>query len=81
MYRLEVSISLKTGTVTVQEFGVRSMYYGRHRKPHAEELGAEFQPDLDKFLGECDVITINCPLTDKTRWYLNITCSKEQAAP
>ncbi len=57
----------KTDTVAVQNFGVRSLYYGRHRKPHAEELGAEFQPDLDKFLAECDVITINCPLTDKTR--------------
>ena len=50
-----------------QEFGVNLVYYGRHRKPKAEELGAKFQPDLDKFLAECDVITINCPLTDKTR--------------
>ena len=62
---------------------MRSIYYGRHRKPHAEELGAEFQPDLDKFLGECDVITINCPLTDKTRWRKNIKTllrrPKEQA--
>ena len=43
------------------------LYYGRHKKPHAEELGAKFEPDLDKFLAQCDVITINCPLTDKTR--------------
>ena len=33
-----------------QEFGVNLLYYGRHRKPKAEELGAKFQPDLNKFL-------------------------------
>ena len=59
-----------------QEFDVNLVYYGRHRKPKAEELGAKFQPDLDKFLAECDVITINCPLTDKTRCRRTLTfCS------
>ena len=53
--------------VHLQDFGVTTLYYGRHRKPKAEELGAKFEPDLDKFLSACDVITINCPLTDKTR--------------
>ena len=56
-----------------QEFGVNLLYYGRHRKPKAEELGAKFQPDLNKFLAECDVITINCPLTDKTRCCRTLT--------
>ena len=51
----------------LQEFGVTTLYYGRHRKQNADELGAQFEPDLDKFLAQCDVITINCPLTDKTR--------------
>ena len=43
------------------------LYYGRHQKKNADELGAKFEPDFDKFLAQCDVITINCPLTDKTR--------------
>lgn len=51
----------------MQPFNVNMVYYGRHRKPQAEELGARFEPDFEKFLAECDVITVNCPLTDKTR--------------
>ena len=43
------------------------LYYGRHQKPKADELGAKFEPNFDKFLSKCDIITINCPLTDKTR--------------
>ena len=43
------------------------LYYGRHRKSNCDELGAGFEDDLDSFLGKCDIVTINVPLTDKTR--------------
>ena len=51
----------------VQSWDVNLLYYGRHRKSNCDELGAGYESDLYTFLGKCDVITINVPLTDKTR--------------
>ncbi len=54
---------------TVQGFGCKLVYYGRHEKPAMKELGGvEFEPDLEAFVGRCDIITINIPLTNKTRF-------------
>ena len=66
--------TLMANACMLQEWGVTMLYYGRHRKQNADELGAQFEPDLDKFLAKCDVITINCPLTDKTRCYSSTRC-------
>ena len=52
---------------TAQAWDVNLLYYGRHRKSHVDELGAGFEDNLDSFLGKCDIVTINVPLTDKTR--------------
>ena len=51
----------------LQNFGCTLAYYGRREKPHMNKIGAKFYTDLEEFLGLCDVVTINLPLTDKTR--------------
>ena len=51
----------------VQNWNVKLLYYGRHRKSNVDELGVEFHDDLDTFLGQLDICTINVPLSDKTR--------------
>ena len=50
-----------------QNWDVKLCYYGRHRKSSCDELGAKFYDDLDTFLGACSIVTVNVPLTDKTR--------------
>ena len=53
----------------MQGFGCKLVYYGRHEKPAMKELGGvEFEPDLEAFVGRCDIITINISLTNKTRF-------------
>lgn len=47
------------------------IYYGRHEKQPMTEMGITFESDLDKFLGKCDVVVVNVPLSDKTRHMFN----------
>lgn len=35
---------------------MKRLYYGRHRKAKANELGVDFHNSLDEFLGKCDVV-------------------------
>lgn len=51
----------------LQPFKLNLLYYARHEVKEAEETGAKWESDLDVFLGKCDTVTINLPLTDKTR--------------
>ena len=41
-------------------------------KPEIEkEIGCRRVEDLEEMLGQCDVVTINCPLHEKTRGLFN----------
>ncbi len=53
-----------------QPFDCKLLYYARHAmaKEKEDQSGAKWESDLDKFLQECDVVSINVPLSDKTRW-------------
>lgn len=51
----------------VQGWDVKRLYFGRHNKPDMDEEGVELVKDLDDFLKQCDVVSINVPLTDKTK--------------
>jgi formate dehydrogenase len=51
----------------LQAWDVTQLYYARHQNEKIEQYGATWEKDLDTFLGKCDVISINVPLTDKTR--------------
>jgi len=49
------------------------LYYERYPLSAEREktVGARHVPDLHEFLGQCDVITINMPLTDETKGMVN----------
>ena len=50
-------------------FGMEIAYFNRKRLPEAVErmLAARFVADLDSLVGEADVLTLHCPMTDETR--------------
>lgn len=53
-------------------FGMNIAYANEHtmREPAASELGAVGMP-LDELVAGCDVISLHCPLTDRTRHILD----------
>lgn len=51
----------------VQGWDVKRVYFGRHNKPDMDNEGVELIKDLDEFLKQCDVVSINVPLSDKTK--------------
>lgn len=55
----------------MQPWGVELLYYARREKPALEEMGVELVTELEQFVSRCDVVTINLPLTDKTRGMFN----------
>eukprot|EP00877_Chromochloris_zofingiensis_P002167 jgi/Chrzof1/11951/Cz06g15230.t1 len=55
----------------LKDWDIKRLYYARHDKGDMDELGAQLVEDLDDFLGQCDVVTINLPLTDKTKHMFN----------
>lgn len=50
-------------------FGLSIAYHNRHRLPFEveQDLGVTWYPDLDLLLGECDILSINCPLNADSR--------------
>lgn len=49
-------------------FGMTLLYNNRSEKRDAAAaLGAEYVPDLHTMLGQCDIVSINAPLTAETR--------------
>ena len=67
-YRVPTSSS---STAAAQGFDCELLYYGRHEKEPMKKLGVPLVTDLDEFASRCDVITVNVPLTDKTRGMVN----------
>ena len=54
----------------LKPFNCNLLYHDRLQiNPELEkEIGAKFEEDLDAMLPKCDVIVINTPLTEKTRF-------------
>lgn len=53
-------------------FNMRIIYHNRHRNPAAEqELGAVYCDRLGELLGQSDIVSLHCPLTDETRHLIN----------
>lgn len=50
-------------------FGLEIAYTNRKRLPEALErmLGARYVADADTLMGEADILTLHCPLTEETR--------------
>eukprot|EP00850_Spirogloea_muscicola_P003546 SM000014S00334 [mRNA] locus=s14:728401:730941:- [translate_table: standard] len=53
----------------LKPFDCKLLYYARHEMPEEQlkECGATLEGDLDKFLSQCDVVSINLPLSAKTK--------------
>ncbi|MEE4316138.1 MAG: D-glycerate dehydrogenase [Erythrobacter sp.] len=50
-------------------FGLEIAYYNRKPLPEALErmLGARYVADVDALMGEADILSLHCPLSDETR--------------
>ncbi|KAK9917332.1 hypothetical protein WJX75_003190 [Coccomyxa subellipsoidea] len=56
----------------LKPWDVKRLYYDRHQKADRfDKMGVQWEKDLNSFLPECDVVTINVPLTDSTRGLIN----------
>lgn len=48
-------------------FGMKILYHNRNRNEAAEqETGAEYRADLESLLRDSDIVSLHCPLSDKT---------------
>ncbi len=47
-----------------EAFGMKVLYYPTSGKPHSDRYEAD--TDLDSFLSRCDVVSVHCPLNDRT---------------
>ena len=54
-------------TFLLQSFDCKLMYFDREEKSHFKDIGCEYKKDMVDLLGQCDVVTINVPLTNSTR--------------
>jgi formate dehydrogenase len=54
----------------LQNWDVKCIYHARHDKPNMNKY-AQLIEDEEEFLKQCDIVTINVPLTDATRGYFN----------
>ncbi len=54
-------------------FGMEISYNKRKRLPSSleEELGVNWEPDLDRLVSRSDIISLHCPLTEETHKLLN----------
>ena len=50
-----------------QPWGMKQLYYERMDKPELNALGCERVEDLNELLARSDIVSINVPLTDKTK--------------
>ncbi len=65
-------------------FGLDIVYNKRKRLPSSmeDDLGVQWEPDIDRLVAKSDIISLHCPLTDKTENLLNaqrITAMKPSA--
>ena len=47
-----------------EAFGMKVLYYPTSGKPHSDRYEAE--TDLSRFLSRCDVVSVHCPLNERT---------------
>ena len=56
--------------ILLQPFDLKELLYFDYKhldEKKEKELGAQFA-EFDELIEKCDVITVNLPLTDKTKW-------------
>ncbi|MES2493622.1 MAG: D-glycerate dehydrogenase [Pseudomonadota bacterium] len=54
-------------------FGLQVTYHNRHRLPAVieQDLGATYEPDLDRMIAAADILTLHCPASAETHYILS----------
>ncbi|RPA99237.1 hypothetical protein L873DRAFT_1807147 [Choiromyces venosus 120613-1] len=66
-------IGLLTGKILAKGFGCNVIAYDLYPSKHADEYGIRYVDTLEELLGQSDIISLHCPLTDGTKYMINGT--------
>ena len=58
-----------------EAFGMKVLYYPTSGKPHSDRYEAD--TDLHSFLSRCDVVSVHCPLNDRTKGLIGYESLKQ----
>ena len=58
-----------------EAFGMKVLYYPTSGKPHSDRYEAD--TDLYRFLSRCDVVSVHCPLNDRTSGLIGYDALKQ----
>ena len=61
-----------------EAFGMHVLYYPTSGKPHSDRYEAD--TDLHHFLSRCDVVSVHCPMNDRTRGLIGYEALKQMKA-
>ena len=65
-------------SAVAEAFGMKVLYYPTSGKPHSDRYEAD--TDLDSFLSRCDVVSVHCPLNERTNGLIGYAQLKRMKA-
>ncbi|KAG6896088.1 hypothetical protein C0992_010368 [Termitomyces sp. T32_za158] len=64
-------IGLITGRILAKGFSCNVIAHDPYPSPEAAENGIKYLDTLEELLGQCDIVSLHCPLTPQTRYIIN----------
>ncbi|KAG6878154.1 hypothetical protein C0993_011572 [Termitomyces sp. T159_Od127] len=64
-------IGVITGRILAKGFCCNVIAYDPYPSPEAAENGIKYLDTLEELLGQCDIVSLHCPLTPQTRYIIN----------